>query len=221
MEHPCYKCGHIVEDGRPFCGQCGAPQIRVVLPEGPVLASSPGVSSTDLRTLKSFPERELAVSANIVWPVAIRACAIAALICVAVMALRLVFPLVADLGAGCLAVILYRRRDPAWASTARSGAQVGGIATALSSAVVAVCFAIFLAVMESGGEVRQEVLERLQQLASRSNDAQVQATLNLLKAPDGASRLILAMLAFCLLSIVAGSLAGALTGAFFERKKRP
>ena len=33
MDHPCYKCGHSIEDGKPFCSQCGAPQIRVAMPE--------------------------------------------------------------------------------------------------------------------------------------------------------------------------------------------
>src|SRR6266403_5758814 len=29
VEHPCQQCGTLVEDGRPFCPQCRAPQIHV------------------------------------------------------------------------------------------------------------------------------------------------------------------------------------------------
>jgi hypothetical protein len=29
VEHPCQQCGTTVEDGRPFCPQCRAPQIHV------------------------------------------------------------------------------------------------------------------------------------------------------------------------------------------------
>src|SRR4030088_2291784 len=29
VEHPCQKCGTMVEDGRPFCPQCRTPQIHV------------------------------------------------------------------------------------------------------------------------------------------------------------------------------------------------
>ena len=29
VEHPCLQCGTTVEDGRPFCPQCRAPQIHV------------------------------------------------------------------------------------------------------------------------------------------------------------------------------------------------
>src|SRR5437588_3912412 len=29
VEHPCKQCGTLIEDGRPFCPQCRAPQIHV------------------------------------------------------------------------------------------------------------------------------------------------------------------------------------------------
>src|ERR1700684_2886280 len=45
VEHPCQQCGTAVEDGRPFCPQCRAPQIsvKVAIPETEVAA---GLSST-------------------------------------------------------------------------------------------------------------------------------------------------------------------------------
>ena len=35
MEHSCQQCGNVVEDGRPFCPQCRAPQIsvRIAIPD--------------------------------------------------------------------------------------------------------------------------------------------------------------------------------------------
>jgi uncharacterized membrane protein YfcA len=118
-----------------------------------------------------------------------------------------------------LAVILYRRRNPR--VTARSGAQLGALTSALSSAVFAIFFAIFLAVLQAGGQVRQQMIEALQQVASRSNDPQVQATLDLLVKPENVQKLILGMVGFVLISIAAGSIAGALTGAFLGRRNRP
>ena len=40
VEHPCQKCGTTVEDGRPFCPQCRAPQIhvQVAIPDAEVAA---------------------------------------------------------------------------------------------------------------------------------------------------------------------------------------
>jgi uncharacterized membrane protein YczE len=163
-----------------------------------------------------------ALSPGIKWSRALRACAIAALISIVVMFLRLVFPLVAALGAGCLAVILYRRRNPAWRVSARSGAQLGAVTGLLSSAVFAVFFVIFLAVLQAGGQFRQQIIEALQQVASRSPDPQIQATLDLLKTPEGlAGKLILGMVGLFFISVAAGSIAGALTGAFFGRRNRP
>ena len=148
-----------------------------------------------------------------------RACAIAAFISIVVMSLRLVPPLLALPAAGSLAVILYHRRNPR--VRARSGAQLGALTSVLSSAVFAIFFAIFLAVLQAGGQVRQQMIEALQQVASRSNDPQVQATLDLLVKPENVQKLVLGMVGFVLISIAAGSIAGALTGAFLGRRNRP
>ena len=227
MDHPCHKCGNSVEDGKAFCSQCGAPQIRVAVPEPAELSAAGNVSATELPAfsldppIASGPLSTSALSTGIEWPTALRACAVAALISIAVMALRLMVPLLALLGAGFLAVIFYRYRRPAWRANARSGAQLGAITGLLSSGVFAILSAIVLAVLQAGGEVRQQALEALQQVASRSNDPQMQATLDLLKKPEGlAAKLLLAVVGLFLISIAAGSIAGALTGAFLGRKNR-
>jgi hypothetical protein len=225
MDHSCYKCGQSVEDGRPFCAQCGAPQIRVTVPEqAPVVAGS--VPDADLPI---FP-RDVPMgagglgasvfSAGIVWPMAIRACAVAAAISIAVMSFRLLPPLLAALGAGFLAVILYRRRNPGWKVDASSGAKLGAVTSLLSSGVFVIFFAIFLGVLRAGGQVREQMMEALRQVASRSSDPQVQATLDLLVKPENLAKLILGVVGFVLFSIAAGSIAGALTGAFLGRKSR-
>jgi len=105
MDHSCYKCGHSVEDGKPFCGQCGAPQIRVPMPEAAVVARKSGPSLDLPYIVSGFADRSgtlsaSALSVGFVWPTAIRACAIAALIAALVMALGLMVPLLAVLGAG-------------------------------------------------------------------------------------------------------------------------
>jgi hypothetical protein len=227
MDHPCYKCGHSVEDGKAFCSECGAPQIRVAMPEpaAPAVAGNllPGELPAFALDSQSAPVplSASALSTGIVWPRAFRACAIAALISIVVMSLRLVFPLVAALGAGFLAVVLYRRRNPAWKVDARSGAQLGAVTALLSSGVLTIFAAIAYAVLQAGGEVRQQALEAMQQIASRSNDPQMQASLDLLKNPEGlAAKFILAMVILFVVSIAAGSVAGALTGAFLGRRNR-
>jgi hypothetical protein len=225
MDHFCYKCGQSIEEGRPFCLQCGAPQIRVAMPE----IAAPSFAGNDAPVFPLEPPSAVPVplsvlprSGGIEWPRALRLCAVAALISIVVMLLRLMVPPLATLGAGCLAVILYQRRNQTWRVDARSGMQLGAATGVLSSAVFAVLMAIFLAVLQSGGQARQEMIDALQQVVARSHDPQAQAFLDLLSKPEGlASKLVLGMVGVFVVSIAAGSLAGALTGAFLGRRRRP
>jgi uncharacterized membrane protein YczE len=227
MDHLCHKCGQSIEDGKAFCPQCGAPQIRVAVAEpvgshiaGNVAPNDTPVFSIDTAGGPVIPSAPALLS-GIEWSRALRRCAVAALISVVIMSLRLMAPLLAVLGAGCLAVILYRHRNPNWRASARSGAQLGAVTALLSSGVLAIFSAIMFAILQSGGELRQQLLDGLQQLVARSNDPQIQAFLDLIKNPAGlAAKLILNTLGFFLVSVAAGSIAGALTAAFLGRRNR-
>jgi thiamine transporter ThiT len=137
-----------------------------------------------------------------------------------VVSIRLIGPWFALLGAGFLAVFFYYRGNPARIASARSGAIIGAVTGLLSSAVSGFFFAIFVAVLQSGGEIRQELLQRLQEFAARSNDPQVLATFELLKTPEGLTKVALGMVGVFLISIAAGTLAGALTGALLSRRNQ-
>ncbi len=227
MDHSCYKCGHSVEDGKPFCGQCGAPQIRVPMPEAIAIATEDASSlnlpilSVDSPILPSTLNAS-ALSAGFVWPTAIRACAIAALIAALVMTLGLMVPLLAVLGAGVLAVNLYHRQNRGWNVNARSGAKLGALCGILFFGISAVFEALATALFHTGGQIRQKMLEALQQAASRTSDRQVQTAFESLKTPQGiALMLVFGLVVLFLVSIAAGSIAGALTGAFLSRRNRP
>jgi hypothetical protein len=227
MDHPCHKCGHSIADGKAFCSQCGAPQIRVAMPEPSALSVAGNVPSNN-RPIYSLDPPIVsgalsgpALSAGIEWSQALRTCAIAALISALVMALGLMVPLLAGFGAGFLAVILYHRRNPAWHVSARSGAQLGAACGFFFFGMSAIFETLAVALFHTGGQVRQKMLEALQQAASRSTDPQVQAAFDRLKTPEGlAAMLILGLVVLCLVSIAAGSGAGALTGAFLGRRNR-
>lgn len=228
MDHPCHKCGHSIEDGKPFCSQCGAPQIRVAVPEPMASAVAGNVSSSDLPAFSMDPPvvrgplNAPTLSTGIEWPRALRACAIAALISSLVMALGLMVPLLAVLGAGFLAVTLYHRWNPVWSVSARSGAQLGAVCGLLFFGMSAIFESLAVSLFHTGGQVRQKVLEALQQAASRTTDPQVQAAFERLKTPEGlAAMLILGVVVLFVVSIAAGSVAGALTGAALGRRNRP
>jgi ABC-type multidrug transport system fused ATPase/permease subunit len=227
MDHPCHKCGHSIEDGKAFCSQCSAPQIRVATAEDAMPVDGGTLSSGSLPDFSKglANTKELlhppTLRYGIAWSLGIRVCAVAALIAIALMSFRLMPPLLALFGSGIVAVTFYNRRNPGPKLNARSGAQLGAAAGLIFSAISAVFFAIFVAVYQAGGDIRRDLLDQLQQFASRSNDPQVQATLDLIKTPDGISRIIAGMLGFFVVSIVAASIAGALTGFFFARRDRP
>jgi hypothetical protein len=232
MEHPCHQCGRSVEEGKPFCAQCGAPQIRVILPEPMVPAVAANIpANVPANDLPAFsldppvvrpPLNVSGLSTAVDWPHALRTSAIAALISALVMSLGLMVPLLAALGAGFLSVSLYRRRSSPWAVTARSGAQIGALCGLLFFGIASVFETIAIAVFHTGGQLRQKMLEALQQAAARSSDPQVQAAFDRLKTPEGlAVMLVLGLIVLFVISIVASSLAGALTGAVFGRRNRP
>lgn len=220
MDHPCYKCGNSIEDGKAFCPRCGAPQIRVAAAEiVPSAVATEDVSAFAL-TAGSGPAAVVLSASALLWPRALRVCLVASLISVVMMSLRVLGPLPAILGAGSLAVLLYRYRNPIWKATARSGGQLGAVTAFFISSVLGIFSAIALEVLRSGGQLRQQMLDTLQDVATRANDPQMQATLELLKNPDGlAGKLILASIGFLLVSMALGSIAGALTAAFLGRRR--
>jgi hypothetical protein len=219
MDHSCYKCGHPVEDGKPFCAQCGAPQIRVPLPEAVPAAASVGASDLPIFSDAVRGSNAAVLSPKVEWRTALRSCALAALIAALIMMFGMV-PILAALGAGFLAVNFYRRSNPAWLLTPRSGARVGAVCGVLFFLMGAVFEALAVYVTHSQAQVREKMMEALQTAAARSNDPQVQAAFDQLKTPEGiAFMLVLGMVVLFVVSIAAGGLAGALTGAFLGRRK--
>jgi predicted nucleic acid-binding Zn-ribbon protein len=229
MDHPCYKCGQIVEDGKAFCSQCGAPQIRVIMPEATAPAAiTEGVSSTGLPVFSTGPLASSGalgaptLSAGIHWPTAMPACLASAAIAALVMSLGLMVPLLAVLGAGFLAVILYSRRNPAWTVNARSGAQLGAVCGLMFFGISAIFETLAVTLFHTGPQLREKVLDALRQAAARSSDPEVQAAMERLKTPEGiVFMMVFGLVLLFIFSIAAGSLAGALTGAFLGRRNRP
>jgi hypothetical protein len=220
MEQPCYKCGQAVDEGRPFCPHCAAPQIRVVIAE-PLAVSVPfaetiPATSDDLPSSHTIPV--LAVPMR--WSQALKPCALAALVASLLMSLGL-NPFVAMFSVGFLAVVFYRqgRREIAIKPTAGAGlGALGGLLWFAMSAVLETLVVLFL---HKGPELRSQLIEKIQQAASQTNDPQVLAVFERFKTPAGLQFLMLAGLFFAFLAaIVLSGLGGALGGAIFGRRDR-
>ena len=221
MEQSCYKCGQMVEEGRPFCPHCAAPQIRVLTPEPaavPFGERTAMVESTaELPASQTVPVLALPMR----WSQAAQPCAIAALIAAIAMVLKLVVPLIAAVGAGFLAVSLYRRRNPEIAMHARLGARLGALCGFFCSCMTAILAAVRVALLHEGEEVRRLLLDSIQQQAGRYPDPQFQATLDFIRSPAGLAFMMVFLAIFGLIVLLLlGTAGGALGGVAFGRKPR-
>jgi hypothetical protein len=223
MEHPCHSCRQAVEDGVPFCQGCGAPQIRVATVE-PLLASeSAGAEGQSPRDLDAFQTTQdvSKVAPPIAWSNALPACALAAAIAAVLIALGLMVPFLAVVGAGFLAVGFYRRRNPGVLIKAGAGARLGAVSGLLCFGMSAVLESLALAIFHKGAALRAKMLEAIQQAASRTTDPQTVALLDYLKSPAGMAVMMVFVLIFAFVAfMVLASLGGALGGILLGRANR-
>jgi hypothetical protein len=222
MDQPCYKCGQPVEQGIPFCPHCSAPQIRVVVaeldPSPAVLADagSPAQGADALPASQTVPMLALPMQ----WSRAIGPSALAALVAASLMALGL-NPFVAMFTVGFLAVVFYRQRQPETAIKATAGAALGALGGLLWFAVSSVLEALVVVFLHKGPEIRDELLKRIQQAASQTNDPKVLEVFDRLKTPGGLELLMIFGLVFAFFAaIVLAGLGGVLGGAIFNRRGR-
>ncbi|HXJ86282.1 MAG TPA: hypothetical protein VMS18_05660 [Candidatus Binatia bacterium] len=216
MDQPCYKCAQLVEEGRVFCPHCKAPQIRVIVAEpATVPAAAPQPSA--LPAAETVP----VIAVPMGWDQAAQPCAVAALIGALSMVFQLIVPVIAALGAGFLAVALYRRRNPEIAVHARTGARLGAICGFFCFGMTAILAALRVAILHEGGKIRATLLDVIQQQAARYPDPQFQPTLEFFRSPAG----LLVMLVFSLIVgliifILLGMLGGTLGGVGLSRRDR-
>lgn len=218
MEQPCYKCGRMVEEGRIFCPNCGAPQIRVVLAETALAGVDSSIpAAANLTSVETVP----LIAIPMRWSQVAQPCALSALISAIGMVLKLINPIIAGVGAGFLAVALYRRGNPLVAIRAGSGARIGAVAGFFCAGVTGIFGTIRVLILHEVGAIRALLLENVRQTATRYSDPQYQQTLDFMRSDAG----LAFMLAFVLIAglvalVLLGMLGGAVGGASLGRRGR-
>ncbi|HKV79097.1 MAG TPA: hypothetical protein VJP02_13195 [Candidatus Sulfotelmatobacter sp.] len=155
------------------------------------------------------------------WDQAAQPCAVAALLATIGMVLRLIVPVIAVIGAGFLAVALYRRRNPEIAVRPRTGARLGAICGFFCAGMTAILGALRVAILHEAGKIRTFLLNALQQQSGRYPDAEFQASLDFLRSPTGlVLMLVFFFIVALILFILMGMLGGALGGAGLGRRDR-
>jgi hypothetical protein len=204
-----------VEDGTPFCKNCGAPQIRV--PKTDTDPASVVTSGPEL-----IPEaevvRETAVPVQpgkISWSQALPITAFAGL-------LEAFFSFfgVGMLVGGFLAVALYLRRRAGGRMTAGMGARLGLASGGLGFLIFAIFRGAGILIFHTGPRLRAEMLQALEQAAARNPDPQAQAVFQYFKTPDGLTVMLTLALIFTLLAFLLLSTLGGVLGAVSLRKRQ-
>lgn len=221
MEQPCYKCGQVVEEGRPFCPHCGAPLIRVIVAE-PVAAvaglASAGAGSQDSSELSSSQTVPV-LALPFGWSQALKPCALAALVALGLMMLGL-HPFVAMLSVGFLAVVFYRQNRRGLSIRGTTGAGIGALGGLLWFAMAAILEVLMIVVTNKGAEVQAELLAKLDQAAKQTTDPQVLAWFDKMKSPGGLELLMISGIIFAFFaSIVLAGLTGAICASLLGRRK--
>ena len=219
MEHPCYKCGATLDEGRAFCPQCNAPQIRVAALEtaSPASSTVEDAGSSSHGQDASFPPQP----AKLDWPQAIRAAALAAALSSVLMVVPMgVFGL-GMLAAGALAVLFYRRRNPAVDLTPGMGARLGAVSGVLGFGIFTVVSAVSAVLFGAGEKLRAALMQAIAEAAARNPDAQAQQAFEFFKTPAGLGVVIAAALLFMLVGfLIFSSLGGALGALLLRRRDR-
>jgi hypothetical protein len=208
-----------VEDGRPFCPQCRAPQIHVLVPETEVAAESavptydPSPETSVETLLAASQSRTSASGSSMDRGTAVRAALKAGLLGFLIGGF---IPFLGIVLAGALAVFFYRRESGFGLPIAlgsRLGGAAGVVAVGISSAFLSIWILLF-----HGQEKYLEFLKQATDKAGVSaSDPQFQAVLHSLSTPLGlAITFLLGMVVGSVLASVGGALA-----SLFLRPRKP
>ena len=230
MPYACHKCGSTIDEGTPFCSHCGAPQIRVTIPEPETAAETPAFApgtpaemQPPAQPVPLSPGSPVATAARAFdFRSALRTTLVAGL----VIGIGTILPLgsvawiVLVIGTGgALAVALYKRRYPeALGMRPGEGAKLGAMA-AVSGYVLFAIFAVMTFVL-NGSELRQEMVQRLHEMKAPDPSAQqvYQQIAEKLSSPEGMALIMtFAMAVFFFMFLALGAAGGAIGATLMHR----
>jgi hypothetical protein len=221
MEQPCYKCGQMVEEGRMFCPNCRAPQIRVLVAEPVAAASLAQLTEPSNEDILPASQTVPVLALPVQWSHALKPCFLAALAASVLMLLGL-HPFVVMPGAGFLAVLFYRQGQPNLAVRTGVSIRIGAFSGLLSSGFMVLMTAMAATIPDLRIKMHDQLLEKAQQsFASQTDNPVLRYLLSQLRTPD---RFVLVLIILCglavVLSIILGGIGGAAAGAIFGRRPR-
>jgi hypothetical protein len=183
VEHPCIQCGAEVEDGRPFCPNCHAPQIRVPVrpPTAPATEPLPPGTPEDVQppaepVIYAAPGgvRWQGTADKLMWRPAIGSALIAGMLAAVGTSIPIVpLAMLCMFAAGGLAVTIYRWRSGMSRVTASMGAKLGVMAGGWGFGLLAVLSVVQLFSSSRLAELRKVIEEKVQEMIASNPDPQM------------------------------------------------
>jgi len=237
VEHPCYRCQTEIPESVAFCPHCGAPQIRVIPPEGESGTTQPSVPEVPPNVLPPppsiaqpgtwtagapYPPQPGAIRWELAWK--------GALLCGIGAALLTAIPIVSTgcclwtLGAGALSVSFYRRQLPDMVVTPGMGMKVGALAGLFGFVVSALVTTVSFVALRSSGDFRRAMEQQIRRQMSANPDPKVQQMIqnmmDWMSTPQGAATLIvLILLVMGVVFVLFSAAGGALGASLFGRRR--
>jgi|ERR1039458_1487508 MFS family permease len=213
VEHPCQQCGTTVEDGRPFCPQCRAPQIhvRVAVPDDGVAAGlnpAPDELSPEILQAGHSDRPGTMAGSTMDRGIAVRAALKAGVLGVFIG----MIPFLGIVLTGALAVYFYRRENGATLPAAL-GSRLGGAAGVVAFAINALLITIRIFVFHAQQEYTDEILKFAQKFGANVADPDIQASIHNLFTSSG---LAITFFFGMIFTVVLASVGGALASLFLR-----
>jgi hypothetical protein len=214
VEHPCQQCGTTVEDGRPFCPQCRAPQIhvQVAAPDAEIAGGlNPALDELSQEIpvetrLASSQTRQVSSGSTMDRRIAVRAALQAGVLGVFIG----MIPFLGIVLTGALAVFFYRREN-GFALPAALGSRLGGAAGVVVFAINALLITIRIFVFHAQQEYTDYILKIAQRFGANAADPDIQAGIHNLFTPTG---LAITLFFGMIFTVVLASVGGALASLF-------
>jgi hypothetical protein len=208
VDHVCHKCGATVDSGKPFCAQCGAPQIRVPAPEPTASPITPHHEAP-------------ALSNRILWRSALPKAVGVALFSVVFVNLAAQISVGLSLLSmaliGALAVFLYTRSS-AVPLTGTMGLKLGLVAGFFAwIAHGGLAMTVFLL---DPAAVMQRIREALQQSPAAADPQTRQMVERMLSTPEGPTAFMILGLIMLFVVLIGMSAAGGAITAAVSRSNR-
>ncbi len=225
VDHPCEKCGALVEDGRPFCPQCRAPQIHVEFTTPPAENPAAVIDAADQPTFslsqntsfdrgldRTFDRTTVIQPSLFDRSIAVRSALKAGFLGVFIE----MIPVLGIVLTGSLGVFFYGRTKGA-AATTRVGARVGAAAGVVSFAINSIVLVIRIFSMHAQQEYIEQITKIAQAVGYDTADPVIHASIQNLVSPAG---LALTFFFGMLFTVALAALGGAVGAKVFRPKTR-